>query len=416
MRRALGLRCICCAAEHAAQGPEQPARYVCEACGGNVEVTYDHAAIGRELTRASLAADPDPTVWRYQALLPVDPGPDAARLDVGGTPLSPAPALGAKLGLSKLWLKDETRHPSASLKDRASAIVLAVARARGERVVAGASTGNAASSLACLAARTGTSTVIFVPESAPAAKLAQILLFGANVIAVRGTYDQAFDLCLEACSRYGWYNRNTGLNPFTREGKKTCAFEIVEQLGWRVPDWVAVSVGDGNILSGLHKGFEELRAVGLVDRVPRLLAVQAEHSDAVKRAFEGDGVIRAVSGQTIADSISVSVPRDGDAAVRALRATRGAAVAVSDDAILAAMRELARAEGLFAEPAAAATIAGLRAATRDGRVGADEMVVAVVTGSGLKDVASAMRAAGSAHVIDPDLGALEEIVRERIHL
>jgi len=255
-----------------------------------------------------------------------------------------------------------------------------------------------------------------VPESAPAAKVAQILLFGANVVAVRGTYDQAFDLCLEACREHGWYNRNTGYNPYTREGKKTCAFEIVEQLGWQVPDWVVVSVGDGNIISGLWKGFVELRAACLVDRAPKLLAVQAEKSNAVKLAFEGDGVIRAVSGQTIADSISVSVPRDGDAAVRALRDSGGAAVAVTDDEILDAMRVLARSEGLFAEPAAAASVAGLAKAAKDARVRAGESVVAVVTGSGLKDVASAMRAAGAAYVIAPDMRALNQLVSERIRL
>ncbi|MCB9597247.1 MAG: threonine synthase [Sandaracinaceae bacterium] len=414
MPHAVGLRCVRCAAEHAAPGAARPVRYACEACGGNLDVVYDYAAVRRELSRASLAADPDHRVWRYRALLPVDAGVDAERLNVSRTPLAAAPALGARLGLPSLWLKDETRHPSASLKDRASAITLAMARARGAEIVAGASTGNAASSLACLAARTGTRAVLFVPESIPSAKLAQILLFGATVIAVRGTYDQAADLCLAACERYGWYDRDTGRNPYTREGKKTAAFEILEQLGWRVPDWVVVSVGDGNILSGLHKGFTDLREVGLVDGIPRLLAVQAEHSDAVKRAFEGDGVIRAVSGVTIADSISVGLPRDGDAAVRALRESDGAAVAVTDDAILDAMRELARTEGLFAEPAAAAAVAGLELATREGRIREAETVVAVVTGSGLKDVASATRAAGAPLTTEPDLDALDEVVRGRI--
>ena len=417
MSHVLGLRCIRCALAHPAPDREEAPRYVCSACGGNLLVTYDYPAIGREVTRESLAADRDPSIWRYRAFFPIDA--DRAlegRLGVGGTPLAPAPVLGARLGLSDLWLKDDTRNPSASFKDRAGAIALAVAHGRGEAVVSGASTGNAASSLACLAARTGMKTVIFVPESAPAAKVAQILLFGANVVAVRGTYDQAFDLCLAACREHGWYNRNTGTNPFTREGKKTCAFEIAEQLGWKVPDWVVVSVGDGNILSGLWKGFVELREVGLVDRVPKLLGVQAEHSNAVKLALEGDGVIRPVSGETIADSISVSLPRDGDAAVRALVESEGAAVAVSDDEILDAMRLLARTEGVFAEPAAAAAVAGLAKAAKDGRVDPSETVVNVVTGSGLKDVATAMRAAGAPHVIDPDLRALDALLGERIKL
>jgi threonine synthase len=246
--------------------------------------------------------------------------------------------------------------------------------------------------------------------------VAQILLFGAHVVAVRGTYDQAFDLCLAACAEHGWYNRNTGHNPWTREGKKTCAFEIAEQMSWEIPDWIFVPVGDGNILSGIAKGFAELREAGLVDRVPRLAAVQAERSNAVKLAFEGDGKLRPVSGETIADSISVSLPRDGDAAVKALRHAQGIALAVSDDEILAAMRLLARTEGVFAEPAAAAAIAGVHSAVRAGSVRSSDTIVALVTGSGLKDVNSAMHAAGAPHVIDPDLESFERLLSERIQL
>ncbi len=410
------LRCVRCAKPVAAPREREPLVYVCPACGGNLLVTYDTAAVKRAVTRASLAADPDRSIWRYRAFLPVEGRALAGRLNVGGTPLLPAPELGRRVGLDRLWLKDDTRNPSASFKDRAGAIALAVAHERGEKVVAGASTGNAASSLACLAARTGMKTMIFVPETAPQAKVAQILLFGANVVAVRGTYDVAFDLCAEACREFGWYNRNTGSNPYTREGKKTCSFELAEQLDWQLPDYVFVSVGDGNILSGLWKGFVELRDAGLVERAPKLVAVQAAGSNAVKLAFEGDGTIRAVSGQTIADSISVSVPRDGDAAVAALRESGGFAVAVTDDEILDAMRLTARSEGVFAEPAAAATLAGVQKAAQEGRVKRADAVVAVVTGSGLKDVASATRAGGRPNVIDPTLGALKKLLSERITL
>lgn len=414
MPHVLGLRCVRCAKEHPTPGEGAPPLYVC-ACGGNLQVAYDFAALRRVVSRAAFAADAHRSIWRYHAFLPVRGQQLAARLEVGGTPLAFAPALGARLGLTRLHLKDDTRNPSASFKDRAGAVALAVAHERGEQVVAGASTGNAASSLACLAARTGMKTVIFVPQTAPQAKVAQILLFGATVIAVRGSYDQAFDLCLEASREFGWYNRNTGYNPYTREGKKTCAFEVAEQLGWQVPDFVFVSVGDGNILSGLWKGFVELREAGLVERTPALVGVQAEKSNAVKLAFEGDGTLRPVSGETIADSISVSLPRDGEAAVKALKESHGFAVAVSDAEILEAMRVTARTEGVFAEPAAAASVAGLAQAVKAGRVPSDASVVAVITGSGLKDVASAMKAAGAPHLIDPRLDSLKQLVsRERI--
>lgn len=408
MPNVTGLRCVRCSRQHLLTAEAQ---YVCP-CGGNLMVEYDLDAAKRQLSRASLAAEPERSIWRYLPLLPVKDLSRAARLRIGPTPLLDAPALGEALGLARLELKDDTRLPSASFKDRAGAIALAVAHERGERRVAGASTGNAASSLACLAARTGMKTTIFVPQTAPPAKVAQILLFGAQVIAVKGTYDQAFDLCLEACQAFGWYNRNTGYNPFTREGKKTVSLELCEQRGWTVPDWVVVSVGDGNIITGVWKGFVEAHAVGLIDRLPRLLAAQASGSDAVTRAVNGDGVVRPVSGQTLADSISVSLPRDGEAAVAAVRASHGAAVAVPDVDILAAMKALARDEGLFAEPAAATTIAALRTAVAQGLVAKSSSVVALITGSGLKDVASAMKAAGAPRLIEPNLQALKKALSE----
>lgn len=410
MPNATSLRCVRCAKDTPLSAE---AVYTC-ACGGNLLVQYDLAAARRALTRERLAADGEPSLWRYSALLPVQSRAHAVRLGVGNTPLLEAPTLAGRLGLQRLQLKDETRHPSASLKDRAGAVALAVAHERNEPRVAGASTGNAASSLACLAARTGMKTTIFLPESAPPAKVAQILLFGATVIAVRGTYDQAFDLCLEACRAFGWYNRNTGFNPFTREGKKTVSFEIAEQRQWNVPDWVVVPVGDGNILSGVWKGFCELLEVGLIDRLPRLLAAQALGSNAVTRAVDGDGIIRPVGGTTLADSISVSLPRDGEAAVKAVRDCKGAAIAVPDEEILEAMRLCARTEGVFAEPAAATSIACLARAVERGLVAPDASVVALITGSGLKDVASAMKAAGAPHLIAPELGALKRLLEERV--
>ncbi|HBL16097.1 MAG TPA: threonine synthase [Elusimicrobia bacterium] len=403
----LGLRCIHCSREHAAE----PDRYVCGSCGGNLQVEYDYALLRRKVTRKTLGSDPERSVWRYLDLLPVS-GRNRPTVQVGWTPLYRARRLGAELGLRRLYLKDDGRNPSASFKDRAGIAALGRAFDLGKRVITGASTGNAASSLACLSAATGMKTIVFVPESAPQAKIVQLLVFGATVIAVRGTYDDAFDLCLKASAEYRWYNRNTGYNPYTREGKKTCAFELVEQLAWTVPDLVFVPVGDGNILSGVWKGFTDFHRLGLIDRLPRLVAVQAAGSDAIKRAFESDGTLRPVSGRTVADSISVSLPRDGEAAVKALRESGGFAVSVSDREILAAIPALARTESVFAEPAAAAAVAGLRKAAAAGQVRSEQRVVVLVTGNGLKDVASAQKAVGKPHFVEPELGALKRLVRK----
>ncbi|MBI5208708.1 MAG: threonine synthase [Elusimicrobia bacterium] len=401
----LGFRCLACGLEVA------DAAYVCPSCSGNLDLVYDYRAVRKRLTRASLARNPDPSVWRWRDLMPIKAFRGVPVVRIGGTPLYKADRLAADLGLSGVYLKDDGRNPSASFKDRAGAVVVAKALELGERTVTGASTGNAASSMACLAAGLGLKTIIFVPEKAPAAKIAQLLVFGATVIAVKGTYDQAFDLCLKATDEYGWYNRNTGHNPFTREGKKTASFEIVEQLGWKVPDKVFVSVGDGNIISGLWKGFKDFYSLGLIDRLPRLVGVQAEKSDAVKRAFESDGVIRPVSGDTLADSISVSLPRDGEAAVQALTESQGFAVSVTDTEILDAMRATARREGVFGEPAGVAAVAGLRKAAARGQVQAGEKIVAVITGNGLKDVASALKAAGRPFTIGPDPAELRKLVK-----
>jgi threonine synthase len=270
-----------------------------------------------------------------------------------------------------------------------------------------------------MAAAAGVPAVILAPKNAPQAKVAQLLIFGAQVVLVRGTYDEAFDLTVEAAEAFGWYCRNTGYNPFTAEGKKTAAFEICEQFTsaleavrelpkhWQVPDAVFVSVGDGNIISGLHKGFKDLLALGWIDRVPRLFGIQAEGSAAIAHAFAaGTEKITPVQADTIADSISVDLPRDGLRALRAATQTGGAYLSVPDGAILAAMRDLARGAAVFAEPAGAAAYAGLAKAVETGLVGPDDHVVVLNTGNGLKDVGAAMQAAGEAKVIEPRLEAL----------
>ncbi|HNW91281.1 MAG TPA: threonine synthase [bacterium] len=400
-----GLKCTQCGKEHTLRETQ----YVCTSCGANTEVVYDYALIKQRISRASLAQDRNFSVWRYAPFYPLAGLEMIPPQQIGWTPLYPAPRLGAAIGLSRLYVKDDGRNPSASFKDRASGVALAHARENGAPLICGASTGNAASSLACLAGAIGYRTIIFVPQTAPPAKIAQIMTFGAEIVMVRGTYDQAFDLCLAASAKYGWYNRNTGYNPFTREGKKSCAFEICEQLGWQVPDWVAVSVGDGNIISGLWKGFRDLLAAGLIDRLPKMLAAQSTLSSAVADAVRRGGKLEPVRATTVADSISVDIPRDGAMAVRAVTESGGAAITVDDAVILESIKTVARGVGVFGEPAGVTGYAGVEILAKAGVIKADETVVAVVTGNGLKDVASAAKVAGTPTVIDPELAAVDRL-------
>jgi threonine synthase len=409
MNNIKGFDCFTCAARH---GRSQ-AVYACPSCGGNLQVLYDYPKIRRTLTRKHLAASKDFSLWRYEALLPVEGRRFAPSVSVGWTPLYDAPRLARKLGVRQVWLKDDGRSASASLKDRASAVVVARALEARQKIIAVASTGNAAASLACLTAGTPAKAVIFVPKTAPPAKLAQLMIFGATVVTVDGSYDDAFDLCLEACRAYGWYNRSTGFNPFTREGKKTAAFELCEQTNWKLPDWVFVPVGDGNIISGIWKGLREFHELGLIDRLPRLAAAQAAGSDSVAQALASDGLLRPSPAKTIADSVAVRLPKDGAAAVRAVRDSRGAAVTVSDAAILSAMREVGQ-EGVFAEPAAALAYAALRKAALDGLVRSRESAVVLITGNGLKDAGAARLAAGTPVCIKPKMSALRALVKKGI--
>jgi threonine synthase len=406
MHNVLGLKCTGCGREFEPRGM----RYVCDRCGKNLDVVYDYDVIRKKLTRETLAANTDFSVWRYWDLYPLEDHSTIMPLAIGWSPLYRAEALGRLLGMQKLLLKDDGKNPSASFKDRASSVAVAKAVELGFNKICGASTGNAASSTACLCASMGLSPIIFVPETAPKAKIAQLLIFGARVFAVKGSYDDAFDLCLEATAEYGWYNRNTGYNPYTREGKKSCSFEICEQLNWEIPDLVLVPVGDGNIISGIWKGFKDLHGVGLISSLPALVAVQSEKSSAVADAVNGDGVIHPVKATTIADSISVDLPRDGDMAVRAVKESRGMAVTVSDEEILDTIPLLARTSGIFAEPAGATSVAGLRKLIADGKLSGSERVVCLITGNGLKDIDTAMKIAGKTVSIEPELASLKKAV------
>lgn len=385
--------------------------YTCPECGANLDLAYDYDAIGAEWKIDDLMANPERSLWRYAPLLPVHSPPNNCSLVVGGTPLVRVERLARHLGFENLWIKDDTRNPSASLKDRASVIGVQHAGELGLSTIVAASTGNAAASLAALTAHTGRQAVIFAPVSAPPAKLTQILQYGATLVPIEGNYDVAFDLAHDAAERFGWYNRNTGINPVLVEGKKTVALEIVEQLAWKVPDFVMVPVGDGCILSGVYKGFYDLLQLGWIERMPRLVAVQAEGSASVVNAFsEGEREPQPVAALSIADSITVDRPRDGHKALRALRDSNGCGVLVSDNGILAAQHELAAFSGIFAEPAAAAAYAGLKVCQATGEISPDASVVVLITGSGLKDIPAAQKSIQLPAAIAPDMAAVEQLL------
>ncbi len=422
MTKFTGYRCSLCGTEYL---PGQ-VTYTCPKDGGNLDIELDYTAIKKKFQPEDITSRRDFSLWRYEPLLPVNvPKGEATPLHMAGwTPVFKLPRLADKLGLKHLWLKDESRNPSASFKDRASAIVVARAQEIKAEIVVTASTGNAGAALACMSAAIGQKAIIFAPKSAPPAKVAQLLIFGAKVILVDGTYDDAFDLTVKAADEFGWYCRNTGYNPFTAEGKKTAAFEIWEWWMEAHRDWhkkdspldshspltVFVSVGDGNIISGIHKGFKDLVALGWIPNMPRIIGVQAEGSAAIANAFNaGTEKITPVSATTLADSISVDLPRDGVRAVRAAKETNGTYIIVPDSEILKAIAELGK-MGIFAEPAGATAYAGLVKATASGVVGSDDPVLVMNTGSGLKDVKAAMQAVAAAPIIEPTLAAIKRIL------
>ncbi|MBI3160309.1 MAG: threonine synthase [Chloroflexi bacterium] len=408
-----GYECSVCGKAYA---PDE-VTYTCPADGGNLDVILDYGAISQTSRPPDFQTSPDFSMWRYLPLLPVgDPGhPGTPLRRVGWTPLYRPPRLEAELGLKQLWLKDESTNPTASFKDRASALLVARSAEVGAEVIITASSGNAGAALAGMAAATGQEAVILVPKTAPKPKVAQLRVYGAQVLLVDGNYDAAFDLTIEAASEFGWYCRNTGYNPFTAEGKKTAGLEIWEQVllkrNLSKPLCVFVSVGDGNIIAGIHKAFKDLHALGWLERMPRLFGVQAEGAAAVANAFAaGVEDIQPVAAHTLADSISVDLPRDGLRALRAATQTDGAYLTVTDDDILAAIRSLGQV-GVFVEPAAAAAYAGLTKAARSGQVQPDDPCLALLTGAGLKDTQAAIRAAGDAPIIAPDLTALKECLK-----
>lgn len=411
MKRIAGYRCTLCGREYP-YGPEQ---MTCPSCGekGILDIVFDYKEVAKELSREALAKDSNNSMWRYRALMPLVGDRLADFLRIGWTPLYHSLRLCKQIGLDTLFIKDDGLNPTGSLKDRASGVAVAKALELGYDTIACSSTGNAASSCAGNAARMGLKTVIFVPERAPMGKVAQLLIFGANVVCVRGDYRQTFELSKAAIEKWGFYNRNAGINPILTEGKKTVALEIAEQLNWNPTDWVAVSVGDGCTISGVYNGFYDLLQLGMIERIPRILGVQSTGCCPFVDADARGGELVPTPEDTLADSIAVGVPRNPVKAQRAVKQSGGKWIAVSDDEILETMRLLGRTEGVFGEPAGVTATAGVKKAVETGLIRAGESVTVISTGSGLKDVKNAMLAAGEPFKCDPDIRALEASGRIR---
>ncbi|AOX03080.1 threonine synthase [Moorena producens PAL-8-15-08-1] len=412
LKQVLGYKCLICGQEYQLHEIE----YICPKHGneGIVDVIYDYDFLRNKLTKHQLANCQEHNIWRYKPFLPIQPDAPTPPLLIGWTPIYHAQILGQKLGLPNLWIKDDGRNPTASFKDRASAIAIVKGQACHAEIITTASTGNAAASLAGLCASVGQRNVIFVPRTAPEAKIAQLLAYGSTVLLVDGTYDQAFELCLEAASEFGWYNRNTAYNPFMSEGKKTAALEICEQFNYNPPDKIFVSVGDGCIIGGLYKGFQDLQALGWIEKIPQLIGVQSKESAYLYEAWKNNESVLdkpPIKANTQADSIGVNLPRDRLKAIRAVTETKGKFLAVSDESLLAAIPALGSATGIFAEPAAAAVYAGLLEAVAQGLVSASQTILLIITGHGLKDISGAMKgikkAGLNSKVIEPTLCAVK---------
>jgi threonine synthase len=358
--------------------------YVCEHCFGPLEVAYDLEAVGRRISRESIAAGP-PSIWRYRDLLPAA-AEDPIDLGTGFTPLVEAKRLGRELGLDRLYIKNDTLNPTGSFKDRNVAVATNVAISFGFDTLSCSSTGNLAGSVAAYAARAGLQALVFIPAGLEPGKVGAAGAYGAIIVEVEGTYDDVNRLCAELADQYGWGIVNVNLRPFYSEGSKTLAFEVVEQLGWQAPDHMVVPVAAGSLLAKTGKAFQELAGTSLL-RAPatRIHAAQAQGCAPVSHAIQqGNETITPVRPASIAKSLAIGNPADGRYAARAVRASGGWGTACREEAVQEGMALLAETEGILSEPAGGVVVAGLRQLIEDGRIRRDETVVICITGSGLK--------------------------------
>ena len=402
-----GLRCRECARTYPAE-----ALHVCEWCFGPLEVVYDYEAIASTVSRERIAAGPK-TIWRYADLLPAS-AHGAVDLGAGLTPLLRADRLGAELGLSELWLKNDTVNPTGSFKDRVVSVALTRARELGFKVAACASTGNLANSVAAHAARAGMKSVVCIPSNLETAKVVTTAVFGGVLVAVSGNYDDVNRLCAELASEHPtWAFVNVNVRSYYAEGSKTLAFEVAEQLGWTAPDHVVVPIASGSQLTKVAKGFRELYKVGLLDQEPhvRISGAQAAGCAPVAEAFEaGVDFVRPVKPTGIAKSLAIGNPADGTYVLDEVRRSGGAVASVTDSEIVAGIRLLARTEGVFAETAGGVTVAVLAKLARMGVVKPKERVVAFITGNGLKTIDAVAGECGPTVTVSPDLDSFQAAV------
>ena len=402
-----GLKCRECGTTYPAD-----ARYSCDFCFGPLEVEYDLEAARGVVTRASIEAGPN-SIWRYGALLP-DPGVEPVDLGAGWTPLRRATRLAKVLGVRELWLKDDTRNPTGSFKDRVVSVALSSARRLGFTTAACASTGNLATSVAAHAAAIGWPSVTIIPSDLEKSKIAMAAIFGGTVLGVEGNYDDVNRLCIELVAEHDdWAFANINLRPYYAEGSKTLAFEIAEQLGWRTPDQVVVPVASGSQLTKVAKGFREFIELGLVDgAAPTLFGAQASGCSPIATAFaDGVDVVTPQRTNTIARSLAIGNPADGPYVLDELRARGGDCGSVPDEEILECIGLLARTEGIFAETAGGVTIASLRQLVERGSIDRDKSIVAIISGHGLKTLDAVVDSATVSSTISPSLADAEAALR-----
>jgi threonine synthase len=398
----LGLRCRECGREY----PAEPI-HVCEYCFAPLEVVYDYDEIRSVISPERISAGPR-SIWRYSDLLPGS----EKRVDLGAglTPLVPAPRLGAELGLRDLWIKNDTLNPTHSFKDRVVSVALTVARDFGFNTAACASTGNLANAVAAHAAHAGMSAYIFIPADLERGKIIATAIYGPQLVAVQGTYDDVNRLCSEIAGQFEWAFVNVNIRPYYAEGSKSLAFEIAEQLGWRAPDHVIVPIASGSLLTKIRRGLDELVKVGLLDgQETRISGAQAEGCSPVATAFKaGEEHVRPVKPNTIAKSLAIGNPADGYYAIKAARESGGTMESVTDDEIIEGISLLARTEGVFTETAGGVTIATLRKLAERGDVKPEERTVALITGDGLKTIEALVDTARPTMTIPASLDAFAE--------
>lgn len=407
MAKVLGLRCREC-------GEDYPvaAQHVCELCFGPLEVRYNWEEIRTRVSRESIESGP-PSMWRYKELLPVEGEPTVGR-NCGFTPLVRAERLGRELGLSNLHLKnDSVNHPTLSFKDRVVAVALTKARELGYRTVACASTGNLANSVAAHAAEGGFESYIFIPADLEQGKILGTLVYGTNVMAVSGNYDEVNRLCAEAAGKYGWAFVNINLRPFYGDGSKTFGYEIAEQLGWKAPDHVVVPCAGGSLISKIYKGLNELNTLGIIDGVPtKMYAAQATGCNPITSMIKLEAeVMRPVKPNTIAKSIAIGNPADGYFAADTVRKSGGWADDVTDEEVIEGIRLLGRTEGIFTETAGGVTVAVAKRLAEQGRFAKNDVVVLAITGNGLKTQEAVANEFGRPTYIQANLSSLDTALR-----